>query len=92
MKNIILDGEHFTTVNEFHKVVKNKFEFPEYYGENLDALWDCLIDEIISEPITLEWLNFDESKKLLEDYSEKILDIFKCAEKENYDFKLIIKQ
>ena len=27
-----------------HKYLKQQFNFPDYYGENLDALYDCLGD------------------------------------------------
>ena len=41
---------------EIHKALKEGLNFPNYYGANLDALWDCLTDfidndvEIISVP------------------------------------------
>ena len=34
-----------------HAYLKEKFGFPEYYGNNLDALYDCLTD--ISEPTAI---------------------------------------
>ena len=27
---------------QLHRELKIKFELPDYYGENWDALWDCL--------------------------------------------------
>lgn len=27
-----------------HKYIKKALDFPDYYGENLDALYDCLCD------------------------------------------------
>ena len=39
---IILDFTGCKYLGELHKLLKKKFGFPEYYGENLDALWDCL--------------------------------------------------
>ena len=29
---------------EIHEVLKRDLEFPDYYGGDLDALWDCLTD------------------------------------------------
>ncbi|WP_296889617.1 barstar family protein [uncultured Methanobrevibacter sp.] len=29
---------------EGHKYLKEALEFPDYYGENLDALYDCLCE------------------------------------------------
>ena len=39
---IILDFTGCKYLGELHKILKERFGFPEYYGENLDALWDCL--------------------------------------------------
>ena len=33
--------KHFMDI---HEVLKRDLDFPDYYGGNLDALWDCLTD------------------------------------------------
>ena len=39
---IILDFTGCKYLGEIHAILKNKFGLPEYYGQNWDALWDCL--------------------------------------------------
>ena len=39
---IILDFSGIHYLGEMHLLLKEKFGLPEYYGENWDALWDCL--------------------------------------------------
>ncbi len=38
------DCKTWTKEEEMHKQLKEKLDFPEYYGENFDALNDCLSD------------------------------------------------
>ena len=42
MKVIRVDLNQFQTKEEIHAFLKVECEFPEYYGCNLDALYDCL--------------------------------------------------
>ena len=44
MKHIILDGEKMTSKDTFHDEVAEKLGAPDYYGRNLDALYDVLTD------------------------------------------------
>ena len=37
-----IDLTGVTTPREMHEVIKASLSLPEYYGMNLDALWDCL--------------------------------------------------
>ena len=42
MKQVILDGSAITTRTQFHDAVAQQLQLPEWYGRNLDALYDCL--------------------------------------------------
>lgn len=42
MKRIILNGKRMISREVTHAYLKRKFGFPDYYGRNLDALWDLL--------------------------------------------------
>ena len=39
---ISLDFSHIRTLWELHEYFKTVFDLPDYYGRNMDALWDCL--------------------------------------------------
>jgi hypothetical protein len=41
---INLDPSSWRSVSDLHRDVASAFEFPSYYGQNLDALNDCLSD------------------------------------------------
>ncbi len=89
MNKIILDSKDFSNINELHSVLKEKLQLPEYYGKNLDALWDCLTGWI-ELPMTIEWVGYESSKSILGDYAIKLLETFQDAEQEIEGFNLII--
>lgn len=63
-----------------HDYIMEALDFPEYYGKNLDALYDCLT-EISCE---IELINSEE-------VSEDILDTFRDAAIENDFLKFSVK-
>ena len=66
MKEIILDGSRLTEKETAHAYLKEALELPTYYGENLDALMDCLTDlEGVSIIIENPDLNAAYMKKLM---------------------------
>ena len=81
MRQITLDGNLLADAAQVHEYLKQCLEFPEYYGNNLDALYVCLTDlENIEISITAP----------AEDGAiyQKILRIFKAADRENKSLKL----
>ncbi|NQE97905.1 barstar family protein, partial [Bacillus subtilis] len=64
---------------------------PNYYGRNLDALWDCLTGWV-DLPLTLVLINFEFSKKFLGSYADDVLEVLLEAQEELEDeFKIIIE-
>ncbi len=59
-----------------HKQLKTGFSLPYYYGENLDALWDCLTDLILSGEGRLTILHFENIERLDFDYAQKLYELF----------------
>lgn len=52
MKRIEIDGNLIK--RNGHKYLKKVFNFPNYYGNNLDALYDCLTDIGVQTEIRLK--------------------------------------
>ena len=83
MKEIILDGSKFTDIQITHEILKDTFEFPDYYGKNLDAFWDCITDHAIDclhegdEKII--WKDFSISKNNLGEEADILLQLFQEA-------------
>lgn len=44
MKFAIIDGYAVTSMEDVHRTLADQLSFPEWYGGNLDALYDCLTE------------------------------------------------
>lgn len=82
MDVITLNGKKMTSVGSTHQYLKHKMKFPDYYGGNLDALWDVLTT--ISQPSHIRLINYDELKGQLGLYADELLNVFTDAAKENH--------
>ena len=69
------DVKHFI---EIHEVLKRDLDFPDYYGGNLDALWDCITDQLLSGITYIEIFNIKHIAKF-SNYDVKLKDVFKEA-------------
>ena len=69
---------HFTKINSFselHGILKESLDLPYYYGENLDALYDCLC-ELARDKVTIEIIGYENVRSFYPEYSEKLLSVF----------------
>lgn len=78
MNEIVMYGEEMK--ENPHEYIKEKLDFPDYYGENLDALFDCL-SELSHKTIIIK-----DSSLLDED----LLNTFIDASDENGEINLIL--
>lgn len=86
MKSVILDAKKMLEKGEMHEYFAKKFDLPEYYGRNLDALFDCLCE--INEPTLIKLKNenvLDGATK--ESLTQLFSDV--CNENELVKFKLV---
>lgn len=73
---IILDADKMQDKEGAQKYLKEMLDFPEYYGGNLDALYDCLTD--CGEKLNIIILNHMNMNA----YGMKILKILQHADVE----------
>ena len=86
MKIVILDAKKMLEKEKMHEYFAKKFDLPEYYGRNLDALFDCLCE--INEPTLIKLKNEDA---LQGDTKESLIRLFHdvCNENEMVKFELV---
>ncbi len=78
-----INGAALTNRNAAHDEIVRALPVPEYYGRNLDALWDvvsCMEAEILVE-----------NAAAVSGYGEQVLDLFREAAEENSRLTLTIQ-
>lgn len=95
MEKIKLDFSNCKTLNDVHEEIRIKFDFPEWYGKNLDALWDLMNEYYViwNEPALITIVGSQRLPKdiyamVFEEINEKVFkDVEKAAP--NVKFEII---
>lgn len=82
MKKYVLDFRKVNNIEGAHRELKESLSFPDYYGENLDALNDCLCE------IEKEHLLYIITYKNVFDGFENIIKVF---DDNNINYERIIE-
>ena len=95
-RQIVLDFTGCKYIAEVHWRIRDTFHFPDFYGENLDALWDMGCDYIGSwKPEILTYIVirgvYQLPKDIREYFLDKIMAVFYDIEKFYKDFKIKVK-
>lgn len=91
MKKLLLemDGRKINTESDFHREISNILGFPEWYGRNLDALWDLLTGHIDTN-VRLTWRYHNVSRERLGDDFNRIMSVFIDLKQTESNFELIL--
>lgn len=81
MNKVILNGKRMITKEKTHAYLKRKFDFPDYYGRNLDALWDLL--SVWDKELLIVIINKADVIENLEAYGNSLLKLFDELDDEN---------
>jgi ribonuclease inhibitor len=86
-KKVKLPGKTIRSLDEFYEEIARKLRFPDYFGRNLDALWDVLTTDV-KGPVELAWEDSEVSKKSMGKDFEKVAALLRDVVKEREDFKV----
>ena len=87
---IVLDAKRFKGRSRAHAYLKEALHLPDYYGKNLDALYDCLGD--IGEETVIVVPEVIQKKEYLGEYGKIMLRVFKDAAEQNEMLKVVFKE
>lgn len=81
MKTVYIDFTEIGDYEDFYTQLKEKIALPEYFGDNLDALFDVITGEL-EMPLHIEFVNmivdqlemFEDLLTTLEDAEDEVED------------------
>ncbi len=79
-----LDFTNVQNYLEIHFVIRQALDWPDYYGCNWDAFWDCLTD-MYGDPIHIEIIGLDVIERKFGDSAAKMIEILKRFKHFNND-------
>ena len=86
-----LDFSNVNYINEVHQIIKKELDFPDHYGMNWSAFWDCLTD-MIGDPIHIELIGMERVQNKFPRHAQIMLETLKDLKHlDNDDYKDLIK-
>ena len=82
MNYIILDFNGIKSLWTLHEYFKEVFNLPDYYGHNMDALWDCL-DCSFEFPTTIVLKNIEKIPSEMNEATKIMLELFEDLQRDN---------
>ena len=88
---VTLNFSNCDYLGEVHKIIKEQLKLPEWYGCNLDALWDCLTG-VMQTPANIKIVFKPEKRSTLElsDEIQRIIEVFKEAAYEYGEIQIVV--
>ena len=83
-KKYVVDFTNVKYYLEMHAVIWKSLDFPDYYGCNWDAFWDCLSD-MRGDPIHIEIIGIEVIERKFVNAAEKMIEILKRFKHFNND-------
>ena len=76
VKQFRLDFSKVNHIDEVHQIIKDELDFPDYYGMNWYAFWDCLTD-MVGDPIHIELIGMERVQNKFPRHAQIMLETLK---------------
>ncbi len=90
VKHYYLDFTGCRHLGEMHRIIKEAFDFPDWYGENWDAFWDLY--GYYGEEMLVHIKGLDTMPKEFDEDIAIMIEILKRAENECPNMKWVIEK
>lgn len=85
MKKINLDVCNLKESEKAHEYLREQFHFPDYYGKNLDALYDCLTD---LHNLEITFIHTGQAGE----YAKRVMSVFQDAAREDNSLMICLEK
>ena len=89
MNYIIIDGREMTDKATAHEYLKNLLNLPDYYGKNLDRLYDCLTEMKKCQLIVTYVAEMQENPRR---YADNLIATLEAAAEKNPNLSVIVEE
>lgn len=83
--NIEIYGNQIKSELEFHNEIARQLNVENYYGKNLDALWE-LLSIGVERPINLVWIDANTSRNRISSF-ETIISVLERVKEQDEQFE-----
>ena len=90
IKRYTMDGNKIASLADFYDRISSLMKMPAHFGRNLDALRDILANDI-EGAFEINWTHADNSRKLMGNDFDRVVQLLRELEGERDDFQLKIE-
>jgi ribonuclease inhibitor len=85
---ITINGLEMVSKQQVHNLLARELQLPDYYGQNLDALWDVMIT--YRSPLTIQMNHTKQFIHNLDVYGDALIQLLTDLEASNNNIKIIL--
>ncbi|NLI83192.1 MAG: barstar family protein [Deltaproteobacteria bacterium] len=90
VKRCFISGEEVQSLEQFYDAIGSQLSLPEYFGHNLDALWDVLSTDV-EGPVEIVWTQAGLSRQAMKEDFERLVAVLEEVVAERDDISLEVQ-